>query len=141
MPAGNFWVRYARQFFGLQFKFARDHWASNGVLDYGLSPRSSHRERQQSRHPKSRMVTRAHFKQMSRATVRVMVRHTLYTSIYVTYQYGIPTRIRILPSYSKEILHGIYGWEESYSDKTGSLMYRIGSDISEFYLETSRSAI
>nr|BAD37600.1 hypothetical protein [Oryza sativa Japonica Group]BAD37821.1 hypothetical protein [Oryza sativa Japonica Group] len=105
MPTGDFWVRYARQFFGLQFEFTRDRWASHGVLDYVLSLWSSHRERQQSQHKKSRM--------------------------------DIPTHIRILPAYTKEILHGVYGWKESYSDKTGSSMYRIGSVISEFYLETA----
>ncbi len=57
--------------------------------------------------------------------------------MYVTYQYDIPTRIQILPAYTKEILHEVYRWEESYSDKTGSSMYRIGSIISEFYLETA----
>ena len=30
---------------------------------------------------------------------------------------------------------GIYRWKEFYSDKTGSLPYREGSDISESYLE------
>jgi hypothetical protein len=65
------------------------------------------------------------------------VRYTLYPSIYVTYRYGMPTRIRILSAYTKEILHGVYGRKESYSDKTGSSMYRVGSDVSEFYLETA----
>ena len=65
------------------------------------------------------------------------VRYTLYPSIYVAYRYGIPTRIRILSAYIKEILHGVYGRKESYSDKTGSSMYRVGSDVSEFYLETA----
>jgi hypothetical protein len=57
--------------------------------------------------------------------------------MYVTYRYGIPTRIRVLPAYAKEIFHEVYGGEEFYSDKTGSSMYRIGSVISEFYLETA----
>ena len=65
------------------------------------------------------------------------VRYTLYPSIYVAYRYGIPTHIRIFSAYIKEILHGIYGWKEFYSDKTGSSMYRVGSDVSEFYLETA----
>ena len=69
------------------------------------------------------------------------VRHTLYPSIYVTYRYGIPTHMWIFPVYSKETFHGIYRWEESYSGRTGSLAYRIGSDTSEFYEETSTSAI
>ena len=64
------------------------------------------------------------------------VRHTLYPSIYVTYRYGIPMRMRVFPVYSKETLHGIYEREESYSDRTGSSMYRARSDVSESYLGT-----
>ncbi len=67
----------------------------------------------------------------------LQVRYTLYPLIYVTYRYGIPTRIWILSAYTKEILYGVYGWKESYSDKTGSSMYRVGSDVSDFYLETA----
>ena len=87
------------------------------------------------------MVVLAYVAKLTRSSSNVVsglrVRHTLYPSIYVTYRYGIPTRIRTLPVYTKEILHGVYGWEESYSDKTGSSMYRVGSDVSEFYLETA----
>lgn len=85
MPAGDFWVRYARQFFGLQFEFTRDRWASHGVLDYILSLWSSHREWQQSQHKKSRMVTRVHLSRSRGLLSGLRVRHTLYPSIYVTY--------------------------------------------------------
>ncbi len=57
--------------------------------------------------------------------------------MYVTYRYGIPTRIPILSAYTKEILYGVYRRKESHSDKTGSSVYRVGSDVSEFYLETA----
>ncbi len=137
MPAGNFWVCYARQFFRLQFKFNRDHWASHGVLDYVMSLRSSHWERQQSRHKKSRMVTRVHLSRSRGLLSGLRVRYTLYPSIYVAYRYGIPTRIRIPSAYIKEILHGVYGRKESYSNKTRSSMYRVGSDVSKFDLETA----
>ncbi len=67
----------------------------------------------------------------------LQVRYTLYLLIYVAYRYDIPTRIRILSAYIKETSHGVYKWKESYSDKTGSSMYRVRFDISEFYLETA----
>ncbi len=45
MAAGNFWVRCARRFLGLQFKFTQNRWTSHGVVDHSLSLRSPHRDR------------------------------------------------------------------------------------------------
>ena len=71
-----------------------------------------------------------------------------YKQIYETSESGDKQWILILydisanhyvgvPVYSKETFHRIYRREESYSGRTGSLTYRIGSNTSEFYLETT----
>ncbi len=77
------------------------------------------------------------FKQKSGATVRLRVRYTLYPSIYVTYRYGMLARIQTFSAYVKEIHYGVHRCKESYSNRTGSSLYRVGSDVSESYLKTS----
>ncbi len=47
----------------------------------------------------------------------LQVRHTLYPSIYVTYQHGISTRTRIVPLTSKETLREVNGRGETFSNK------------------------
>jgi hypothetical protein len=79
------------------------------------------------------------FKQKSGATVRVTdkvyplsldvrcvpIRYTrAYTDSFRIHKENL--------SYDRD---SVYRWKEFYSDKTGSLPYREGSDISESYLE------
>jgi hypothetical protein len=65
------------------------------------------------------------------------IRYTLYPWIYAMRQYGIPARVRTFSVYAKQILHEVNWWKDSYPYRTGSSLYRAGSDVSESYLETT----
>ncbi len=65
------------------------------------------------------------------------IRNTLYPWIYAIRQYGISVHIRMLSEHTKEIHHEVCQWKGSYPYRTGSLLYRAGSDVYKSYLETA----